>query len=178
MSLVLPLVGGPAWPEDQQEAQVLPIHEHRSGPNTLLGSRERGVIGRKEFMGKLKSGCLGGTYRSNTCPGPPRKTEELFAPLSALRSSPRADGASWSPLSALLEATRPYGALRNASILGQLASRVAKKSVEKSKKSWLILTTSVYATILFIPAVNISLADLAQGCATFAEAVEAAAKEG
>ena len=57
----------------------------------------------------------------------------------------------------------------------RLASRVAKRCQEKGV---LILTTSVYEVIRFIPALNVSQADLAKGCNIFAEAVEEVVHEG
>lgn len=42
----------------------------------------------------------------------------------------------------------------------------------------LILTTSVYEVIRFIPALNISKADLEKGIKIFAEAVEEIVREG
>lgn len=63
----------------------------------------------------------------------------------------------------------------NASSPKSLASRVAKKCVEKGM---LILTTSVYETVRFIPPLNISKEDLAKGIAIFEEAVEEVVREG
>lgn len=56
-----------------------------------------------------------------------------------------------------------------------MAGRVAKKCVEKGM---LILTTSVYEVIRFIPPLNISEEDMAKGLAIFEEAVEEVVKEG
>lgn len=56
-----------------------------------------------------------------------------------------------------------------------LASRVAKRCVEKGM---LLLTTSVYEVVRFIPPLNISKQDLAKGCAIFGEAVREVVKEG
>ena len=71
--------------------------------------------------------------------------------------------------------TGPYDSFRNPSVPEKLASQVAKKCVEKGL---LILTTSVYEVIRFIPALNISQEDLAKGCKIFAEAVEEVVREG
>ena len=57
----------------------------------------------------------------------------------------------------------------------QLASRVAKRCIEKGM---LLLTTSVYEVVRFIPPLNISKQDLAKGCAIFGEAVREVVKEG
>ena len=56
-----------------------------------------------------------------------------------------------------------------------LASRVAKRCVEKGM---LLLTTSIYEVVRFIPPLNISKQDLAKGCAIFGEAVREVVKEG
>lgn len=56
-----------------------------------------------------------------------------------------------------------------------LASRVAKRCVEKGM---LILTTSVYEVVRFIPPLNISKKELEDGCRIFAEAVREVVKEG
>lgn len=56
-----------------------------------------------------------------------------------------------------------------------VGSRVAKKCLEKGM---LILTTSVFDVIRFIPALNVSKAEVDQACAIFKEALEEVAKEG
>ena len=56
-----------------------------------------------------------------------------------------------------------------------LASRIAKRCIEKGL---LILTTSAYETIRFIPPLNISKEDLKKGTEIFAEAVREVVKEG
>ena len=71
--------------------------------------------------------------------------------------------------------TGPHDAFRKGSVPEKLASRVAKKCVDKGL---LILTTSVYEVIRFIPPLNITKEDLAKGCKIFAEAVEEVLHEG
>jgi len=56
-----------------------------------------------------------------------------------------------------------------------MAARVAKKCIEKGM---LILTTSVYEVIRFIPPLNISKEDMKKGCEIFAESVRDVVKEG
>jgi 4-aminobutyrate aminotransferase len=56
-----------------------------------------------------------------------------------------------------------------------MASRIAKRCIEKGL---LILTTSVYETIRFIPPLNITETDLRKGCMIFSEAVKEIVKEG
>ena len=56
-----------------------------------------------------------------------------------------------------------------------LASRVAKRCLEKGM---LILTTSIYEVVRFIPPLNVSAEELAIGIKIFTEAVEEVVKEG
>ena len=56
-----------------------------------------------------------------------------------------------------------------------LASRVAAKCFEKGM---LLLTTSIYETVRFIPPLNVSKEEMAEGCGIFREAVEDVVKEG
>lgn len=56
-----------------------------------------------------------------------------------------------------------------------LASKVAKRCVEKGM---LILTTSVYETVRFIPPLNVSKEDLEKGIKIFEEAVEEVVRGG
>ncbi|KAF8193299.1 aminotransferase [Pholiota molesta] len=56
-----------------------------------------------------------------------------------------------------------------------MASRVARKCIEKGM---LILTTSVYEVIRFIPPLNVTQEDMKKGCAIFAESVREVVKEG
>ena len=56
-----------------------------------------------------------------------------------------------------------------------LSSRIVKRCIEKGL---LILTTSAYETVRFIPPLNVSKEDLKKGTAIFAEAVKEVVKEG
>jgi 4-aminobutyrate aminotransferase len=56
-----------------------------------------------------------------------------------------------------------------------MAARVARRCIEKGM---LILTTSVYEVVRFIPALNVSKEDMKKGCAIFAESVREVVKEG
>jgi len=56
-----------------------------------------------------------------------------------------------------------------------MAARVAKKCIEKGM---LILTTSVYEVVRFIPPLNVTKEDMKKGCAIFAESVREVVKEG
>jgi 4-aminobutyrate aminotransferase len=79
-------------------------------------------------------------------------------------------------------AEHDHAVLRHASTVDEtaahpenLASRVAKRCIEKGM---LLLTTSMYEVVRFIPPLNISKQDLAKGCAIFGEAVREVVKEG
>ncbi|KAI0705108.1 pyridoxal phosphate-dependent transferase [Cerioporus squamosus] len=161
-----------------------------------------GVISRKEITDKLKPGSMGGTYAGNavSCAAAVAaadvmkeenilenvnaRSEELFSALNALRSNPklapaildvRGKGLMVAVEFASPTGTGPYDTFRNSSVPEKLASRVMKKCVEKGL---LILTTSVYEVIRFIPPLNITKEDLAKGCKIFAEAVEEVVREG
>lgn len=54
-----------------------------------------------------------------------------------------------------------------------MAARVARKCIEKGM---LILTTSVYEVVRFIPPLNVSKEDMRKGCAIFAESVREVVK--
>ncbi|KAI0746035.1 pyridoxal phosphate-dependent transferase [Earliella scabrosa] len=160
------------------------------------------IISRKELTDKLKPGSMGGTYAGNavSCAAAVAaaevmqeekildnvnaRSQELFAALHELRAKPelapaildvRGRGLMVAVEFASPAGTGPYDAFRNASVPEKLASRVAKRCVEKGL---LILTTSVYEVIRFIPPLNITKEDLAKGCAIFAEAVEEVVREG
>jgi 4-aminobutyrate aminotransferase len=112
------------------------------------------------------------------------RSDELIASLNKLRSRTdigpyildvrglgliiAVEFASPSPVSAYDSSAFP-GAPKS------LASRVAKRCLEKGT---LILTTSVYEVVRFLPPLNISAEDMAIGIKTFVEAVEEVVKEG
>ena len=56
-----------------------------------------------------------------------------------------------------------------------MSMKVSKRCLEKGL---LLLTTSVYETIRFIPTLNISASDLAKGITIFKKAVEEVIQEG
>lgn len=56
-----------------------------------------------------------------------------------------------------------------------MASRVAKRCLEKGM---LILTTSIYEVVRFIPPLNVSAEELSIGIEIFTQAVEEVVKEG
>ncbi len=56
-----------------------------------------------------------------------------------------------------------------------MAARVAKRCIEKGM---LILTTSVYEVIRFVPPLNVSKEEMRKGCEIFSESVREIVKEG
>lgn len=68
---------------------------------------------------------------------------------------------------------REVGVVANAP--EKMASKVAKKCIEKGM---LILTTSVYEVVRFIPPLNVSEDDMKKGCKIFEEAVREVVREG
>ncbi|KAJ9092016.1 hypothetical protein QFC21_006996 [Naganishia friedmannii] len=78
-------------------------------------------------------------------------------------------------------ATKPTAGASSAPQHGQkqrvkdIGSRVAKKCLEKGM---LILTTSVFDVIRFIPALNVTEGETAEACRIFRESVEEVAREG
>lgn len=71
--------------------------------------------------------------------------------------------------------TLPHDIAYSADAPKDMASRVAKKCIEKGMY---LLTTSIYQVVRFIPPLNISQEDLAKGCKIFAESVEEVVREG
>lgn len=73
-------------------------------------------------------------------------------------------------------ATSPYTPSTNGqTIPSKIASRVQTKCLERDV---LILTTSVFDTIRFIPPLTISEAEMAKGCEVIRWAIEEVAREG
>ncbi|KAJ8508677.1 hypothetical protein ONZ45_g9083 [Pleurotus djamor] len=151
-----------------------------------------GVASRQELTDKLLPGSMGGTYAGNavSCAAAcavadamheenvldnvkPR-SEQLFSFLNSLKAEypslitdVRGRG-----LMVAIEFASPgssYDATNPGFVPEKIASQVAAKCIEKNL---LILTTSVYETIRFIPPLNISEEDLAKGCEIFKEAVK------
>jgi len=166
------------------------------------------VITRKELTDQLTPGSLGGTYAGNAvaCAAAvavadamkeekifenvEARSSELFSFLQALQADPgvtpfivdvRGKG-----LMVAVEFASPAGVGGKYDfkhVVGEaeqnvpktLASRIAKRCIEKGM---LLLTTSVYEVVRFIPPLNISKEDMAKGCSIFAEAVKEVVKEG
>ncbi|KAH9942497.1 acetylornithine aminotransferase [Epithele typhae] len=160
------------------------------------------VVSRKELTDVLSPGSMGGTYAGNAvaCAAAvavvdamkeekvlenvAERSAELFAALNAVRADAalgrtvldvRGAGLMVAVEFASPTGTGAHDAMRVASAPAKMASRVAKKCVEKGM---LLLTTSVYEVVRFIPPLNVSQEDMAKGCAIFREAVEEVVREG
>ncbi|PIL35804.1 hypothetical protein GSI_01464 [Ganoderma sinense ZZ0214-1] len=162
------------------------------------------VVSRKELTDKLPAGSMGGTYAGNavSCAAAVASADamkeekildnvnarstELFAALNALRTDAdaavaravldvRGKGLMVAVEFASPTGTGPYDRFADAGVPAKLASRVAARCVEKGM---LILTTSVYEVVRFIPPLNVSKEDLAEGVRIFEEAVREVVKEG
>ncbi|KAH7916583.1 acetylornithine aminotransferase [Hygrophoropsis aurantiaca] len=159
------------------------------------------VVSRKELTDKLKPGSMGGTYAGNavSCAAAvavtnafreekvlenvDARSKELFAALNKLKQDPEvassiADVRGQGLMVAVEFASPLYS--EHDPVLAQsapknLATRVAKRCMEKGL---LILTTSVYEVIRFIPPLNISAEDLEKGCDIFTASVKEVVREG
>ncbi|KAF5359681.1 hypothetical protein D9756_002879 [Leucocoprinus leucothites] len=164
-----------------------------------------GVISRRELTDRLKPGSMGGTYAGNAvcCAAAAEvldvfreekildniavRSNQLFTSLRSVQSSPslspyildvRGKGLMIavefaSPTSTTSGVITDVGVVQGAP--EKMASRVAKKCIEKGM---LILTTSVYEVIRFIPPLNVSEEDVKKGVAIFEEAVSEVVREG
>ncbi|KAF9269489.1 acetylornithine aminotransferase [Marasmius fiardii PR-910] len=162
-----------------------------------------GVVSRRELTSKLKPGSMGGTYAGNavSCAAAcavadvmreenvlanvQARSKQLFSTLRSLQNdstlSPyildvRGRGlmvamefASSESVGAAYDEVKPQKPVKNG-----LANRVAKKCNEKGM---LLLTTSAYEVVRFIPALNITQQEMEQGCGIFEEALREAVAE-
>jgi len=109
------------------------------------------------------------------------RSKELFDSLNQLRQKQNSHivDVRGKGLMVAVEFSSPsysvHDTVLNPSAPKNLASRVAKRCIEKGL---LLLTTSVYEVIRFIPPLNISQSDLKKGCEIFAEALEEVVREG
>lgn len=160
-----------------------------------------GVVSKKEYTDKLKPGSMGGTYAGNAvaCAAAVAvadafkeekilenvnaRSKELLQALNALKTQEhlnhaildvRGQGLMVAVEFASPTGSGPHDAFVNKSVPEKLAARVAKRCHEKGL---LILTTSVYEVIRFIPPLNISQADMQKGIQIFVDAVEEVIRE-
>ncbi|KAK0470332.1 pyridoxal phosphate-dependent transferase [Desarmillaria tabescens] len=154
------------------------------------------IISRKEITDLLKPGSMGGTYAGNavSCAAAvavadamkeekildnvKERSKQIFAELNALNAdlevAPYILDVRGRGLMVAVEfassasAGSQYDVVASKTEQVGLAGRVAKKCIEKGM---LILTTSMYEVVRFIPPLNISEEEMAKGCQIFAEAV-------
>ena len=90
-------------------------------------------------------------------------------------SSPGAEHDHTVPLHTSTSSSPSSLAIKHAPHSKNIASHVTKRCIEKGM---LLLTTSMYEVVRFIPPLNSSKQDLAKGCAIFGEAIREVVKEG
>jgi len=150
-----------------------------------------GVITRSELTNQLKKGSMGGTYAGNavSCAAAVEvlktfkredvltnvkaREKQLFEALNKIKEDPSTKGAIVDVRGRGLMVGVEFA--EGAGVPKNIAKRVADKCIEKGL---LILTTSVFQVIRFIPALNITQEDLAKGCAIFEEALKDVVREG
>jgi len=140
-----------------------------------------GIVSRKELMDTQKPGSMGGTYAGNavSCAAGvavakafqeerildnvAARGAELLNMLHAAKSDARTGKMIYDVrglgLMLALECAPGHG----------YASKIQAKCMEKDM---LVLTTSIYDTLRFIPPLNISKEDMAKGCQIIKEAIE------
>ena len=145
-----------------------------------------GIVSRKELMDMQKPGSMGGTYSGNavSCAAAVAvlkafqeekilenvnaRGEELKATLRAAQKDPETRHMIYDVrglgLMLALECVPGKG----------YASKIQAKCMEKDM---LLLTTSIYDTLRFIPPLNITKEDMAEGCRIIREAIEEVAAE-
>lgn len=140
-----------------------------------------GIVSRKELMDTQAPGSMGGTYAGNavSCAAgiavaKAFRDEKILdnvnargAELKGLLESMKSD----SKTGKLIHDVRGLGLMIAVEFVGGsgLASKVQAKCMEKDM---LILTTSIYETLRFIPPLNITKEDMAKGCQILKEAIE------
>ncbi|KAL6715337.1 hypothetical protein ACLMJK_007603 [Lecanora helva] len=144
-----------------------------------------GIVSRKELMDMQKPGSMGGTYAGNavSCAAGVAVAKafqderilenvnargaELLSLLKSLKSNPQTGR--------IIHDVRGLGLMLALECKpgGNYASKIQKKCMEKGL---LVLTTSIYDTLRFIPPLNISRGDLERGGGIVREAVEEVAR--
>jgi 4-aminobutyrate aminotransferase len=163
-----------------------------------------GIASSKELMDRQKPGSMGGTYAGNAvaCAAATAviqafreenildnvaaRSKQIFSFLNDLKSSGTKAGN-------LIEDVRGRGlmvgvqfanpelqrdsantASKNAQSQGQLAPKIVQECI---KRDMLLLSTSVFDVLRFIPPLTISEDELSQACNIFKESLEAVAKD-
>jgi len=139
------------------------------------------IVSRKDLMDKQKPGSMGGTYAGNavSCAAAVAvvkafKEEKILENVNARAAELRGmlDSAkSDSKTGGIIHDVRGLGLMQALELKSGLgyASKIQAKCMEKDL---LVLTTSIYDTLRFIPPLNISKEDMAKGCQIIKEAIE------
>jgi 4-aminobutyrate aminotransferase len=137
-----------------------------------------GIVSRKELMDKQPPGSMGGTYAGNavSCAAGVAvakafRDEEILENVNVRGTELK------SMLEKAKEDTNIIYDVRGLGLMLALecvpgkgyASKIQAKCMEKDM---LILTTSIYDTLRFIPPLNITKKDMAKGCHIIKEAIE------
>jgi 4-aminobutyrate aminotransferase len=145
-----------------------------------------GIASRKELMDLQKPGSMGGTYAGNavSCAAGVAvletfKKESILDNVQARGAELRktlTDAQADAKTSKIVYDIRGLGLMLALECQpGQnYASRIQSKCMEKGL---LVLTTSIYDTLRFIPPLNISQEDMAKGCQIVKEAIDEVASE-
>lgn len=137
------------------------------------------IASRKELMDLQKPGSMGGTYAGNavSCAAGVAvakafKDEKILdnvnkrgAELKAMLDAAKAD----SKTGKIIRDVRGLGLMLALECTGGYASKIQAKCMEKNM---LVLTTSIYDTLRFIPPLNITKEDMAAGCQIIKQAIE------
>lgn len=164
-----------------------------------------GIVSRKELMDTVDPGAFGGTYAGNAVAcaagvaaqevyqmgdiqkNVAARSKQLFNTLRSLAASPKTSNliseVRGQGLMVAMEFRTPSDELSVLDLPEAERSTVPKdigKRVQKlcMEQNLLLLTTSCFDTIRFIPALTISEEELAQGLEIFKAAVEQVAREG
>ncbi|KAG1752951.1 pyridoxal phosphate-dependent transferase [Suillus lakei] len=147
-----------------------------------------GVVSRKELTDKLVPGSMGGTYAGNavSCAAAvavanafreekvldnvSARASELFTSLKSLRDDPE--------VGSMVVDIRGQGLMIAVEFASPSYSSTDPAVDRCMEKGLLILTTSLYEVIRFIPPLNISQGDLQKGCQIFVESVKEVVREG
>lgn len=146
-----------------------------------------GIASRKELMDMQKPGSMGGTYAGNavSCAAGVAvldtfKKESILDNVNARGAELRktlTDAQADAKTSKIVYDIRGLGLMLALECQPgkNYASRIQSKCMEKGL---LVLTTSIYDTLRFIPPLNISQEDMAKGCQIVKESIDEVAMEG
>ncbi|QDS78075.1 hypothetical protein FKW77_003647 [Venturia effusa] len=139
------------------------------------------IVSRKELMDLQKPGSMGGTYAGNavSCAAG-IAVEQVFREEKILDNVVARGSELKGMLQAAKEDPRTGKIIFDVRGLGLMVAlefntgsgAAAKVQAKCMEKNLLVLTTSVFDTLRFIPPLNVSKEDMAKGCAIIKEAIE------